>query len=72
MRFKSAYCKCSMSNCPLGVSVNVLSTIVRSNASMHIDVNRCGLVKLVADRTINANEKIFYDYESDYLYPAFD
>ena len=70
--FKSANCKCSMSNCPLGVSVNVLRTIVMSNASMHIDVNRCGLVKLVADRTINANEEIFYDYESDYLYPAFD
>ena len=65
MQIASAVC--------LTVSVNALSTIARSNASLHIDVNRCGLVKLLAVRTINANEEIsFYDYENDYLYPAFD
>ena len=70
--YGSVKCKCSMANSPLGVSIDTSLTVVAANASLHIDVNRCGCVKLVADMDINFRSEIYYDYAHSYVFPAFD
>ena len=62
-------CKCSMANSPLGVSVDCTRRVVQSNASLHVDGNRCGCVKLIAESDIDVRTEIFYDYESSFIFP---
>jgi len=70
--FGSSLCKCSMANSPLGVSVDTSGSVVTANASLHVNVNRCGSVKLVAACDIKFGSEIFYDYESSFILPEFN
>jgi hypothetical protein len=69
--YDSVNCKCSMANSPKGVSVDNIGTVVISNASLHVDTNRCGCVYLFADCDIKMNSEIYFDYEKSFIFPVF-